>query len=113
MTTIYQESQSGGYSLKSILSKTQDSTMTSKYGHLSVPLGLLCQVPSLDTKEEQKISYQDEASIVSDKLFDTLFQKSNVDSERKKSGRGKYTRKKRNKKTIVSKNTKKNKSKLR
>ena len=110
MTTIYQESQSGGYSMKSILSKTQDTAMASKYGHLSVPLGLLCQVPSLDTKEAQKISYND-VPIVSDKLFDTLFQKSNVDSERKKSGGGNFTRKKRNKKPIVGKNTKKNKSK--
>ncbi len=110
MTTIYQESQSGGYSMKSILSKTQDTAMTSKYGHLSVPLGLLCQIPSIDTKEAQKISYKD-APIVSDKLFDTLFHTSNVDSERKKSGGGNFTRKKRNKKPIVGKNTKKNKSK--
>ena len=108
MTTIYQESQSGGYSMKSILSKTQDSAMTSKYGHLSVPLGLLCQVPSLDTKEAQKISYND-APTVSDKLFDTLFQRSNVDSESKKASGGKSTRKKRNKKMGLGKKTKKNK----
>ena len=61
-------------------------------------------------KEAQKISYKD-APIVSDKLFDTLFHTSNVDSERKKSGGGNFTRKKRNKKPIVGKNTKKNKSK--
>ena len=71
---------------------------------------LVSQNYNLLQKEAQKISYKD-APIVSDKLFDTLFHTSNVDSERKKSGGGNFTRKKRNKKPIVGKNTKKNKSK--
>tara|TARA_B100000214_G_C23803710_1_gene551606 strand:+ start:499 stop:828 length:330 start_codon:yes stop_codon:yes gene_type:complete len=77
MTTIYDDTQNGGYMLKGLMNNDTNNFFL-KYSHLSIPAGLFCRnpVPPTNMPKEQ-INYND-VPIVDNKLFNKFFTVSEI-----------------------------------
>jgi len=77
MTTIYDDTQNGGYMLKGLMNNDTNNFF-SKYSHLSIPAGLFCRNPILSTNmPKEQINYND-VPIVDNKLFNNFFTGSQI-----------------------------------